>query len=227
MSTDFQRARSPEAKLARENAILDAARSLATEGGIRGVTLTEVAEKVGMHKSALLRYFETREEIFLRLAAEGWHDWSTALRAQLAMLAPQGVEGSGKKGNPEAVAAIIASSLMARPLFCDLLAHVPMNLERNVSLETVRIFKRIALDEMAAISTVLRDSLPLTEAQAANVLTTAGGLAGALWQMAAMGTNLRHFYETEPDLAHAVVNAGPQLTDILTGLIEGYVARNH
>lgn len=226
MSTDFQRARSPEAKLARENAILDAARELATERGVRSVTLTDVAEKIGMHKSALLRYFETREEIFLRLAGEGWHGWSTALRSQLAVLAPQSVDKQTRAGNPEAVAAIIASSLVARPLFCDLLAHVPMNLERNVSLGTVRIFKRIALQELAAISVVLQELLPITEEQAVNVITTAGGLAGALWQMAAMGTNLRHFYETEPDLAHAVVDAGPQLTNILTGLIEGYVARS-
>ncbi len=31
-----------------------------------------------MHKSALLRYFETREEIFLRLTADGWREWSAA-----------------------------------------------------------------------------------------------------------------------------------------------------
>ena len=36
-----------------------------------------------MHKSAMLRYFETREEIFLRLTADGWREWSTALRAGL------------------------------------------------------------------------------------------------------------------------------------------------
>ena len=80
---DFQRARSPEAKLLREAAILDAARRLGAERGIREVTLTDIASAVDMHKSAMLRYFETREEIFLRLTAEGWQDWAPALAARV------------------------------------------------------------------------------------------------------------------------------------------------
>ena len=66
-----RRARSPEAKAAREQAILDAARALGRDRGIRTVTLTDIADAVGMHKSAMLRYFETREEIFLRLIGTG------------------------------------------------------------------------------------------------------------------------------------------------------------
>src|SRR5271154_7281931 len=82
----FQRARSTEAKRLRGAAILEAARELGAERGIRQITLTEIAEAVGMHKSALLRYFETREEIFLRLTADAWQEWSGALRAELEML---------------------------------------------------------------------------------------------------------------------------------------------
>src|ERR1700709_1970812 len=82
-SSDFQRARSPEAKQQREDAILAAARSLGVKRGIRQITLTDIADTVGMHKSALLRYFETREQIFLRLTAEDWREWSAALRAKL------------------------------------------------------------------------------------------------------------------------------------------------
>jgi len=82
-TSHFQRARSPEAKRQREDAILAAARSLGAERGIRQITLTDIADKVGMHKSALLRYFETREQIFLRLTAEGWREWTAALRARL------------------------------------------------------------------------------------------------------------------------------------------------
>ena len=80
---DFQRARSPQAKQHREAAILDAARALGAERGIRQVTLTDIAAAVGMHKSALLRYFETREEIFLRLTAADWQEWAPVLCAQV------------------------------------------------------------------------------------------------------------------------------------------------
>src|SRR5260370_41211715 len=89
----FQRARSAAAKQLRESAILEAARPLGAERGIRQITLTAIGEAVGMHKSAMLRYFETREEIFLRLTAAGWREGSTALRAgreELAGRAPGG-----------------------------------------------------------------------------------------------------------------------------------------
>src|SRR5580693_7240377 len=112
-ATDFQRARSPEAKQQREDAILGAARSLGAKRGIRQITLTDIADTIGMHKSALLRYFETREEIFLRLTAEGWREWSAALRTELAALSDP---------TPGAVAAVFAGTLASRGAFCDLLA---------------------------------------------------------------------------------------------------------
>ena len=108
-----------------------------------------------MHKSALLRYFETREEIFLRLTADGWREWSAALRTELEGLAAPA---------PAAVADAFAGTLAARGLFCDLLAQAPLNLERNVSLETVRSFKLVTLTEVDAIVAVVRRLLPgLTE----------------------------------------------------------------
>src|ERR1700691_563226 len=148
---DFQRARSAEAKQLRESAILAAARTLGAERGIRQITLTDIAEAVGMHKSALLRYFETREEIFLRLTADGWREWSAALRTELEGLAAR---------TPAAIAEVFASTLADRGLFCDLLAQAPLNLERNVSLEAVRAFKLVTLAEVEAIVAVVRRLLP-------------------------------------------------------------------
>src|SRR5262245_9884619 len=81
-----QRARSAAAKQERERLILDAARELGAERSVREVTLTDIAAAVGMHKSAMLRYFETREQIFLTITAEGWREWSAAVRAELRQL---------------------------------------------------------------------------------------------------------------------------------------------
>ncbi|TDC74639.1 TetR/AcrR family transcriptional regulator [Streptomyces hainanensis] len=214
------RARSPQAKRVREAAILDAAARLATADGIRAVTLTDIATAVGMHKSAMLRYFETREEIFLRLAGAGWAEWSREVRRRLAHAVP------GAAGEDPAVetAALLAESLVARPLFCDLLAHTPMNLERNVSTKAVRSFKLTAVAEAGAVGAALRRVVPLSPPQAGDVVATATAMAGALWQMAAPGTELRRFYESDPALAHAVVDVAPRLTGILTALLRGYGA---
>ncbi|MFD0783072.1 TetR family transcriptional regulator [Micromonospora azadirachtae] len=210
--TPRQRARSAEAKRSRERDILDAARALATERSVREVTLTDVATAVGMHKSAMLRYFETREQIYLTLTAEQWQEWSTAARASLEHLDPV---------DTDTVAATIAESLADRPFFCDLLAQAPLNLERNVSLAAAYQFKTITLAQVDTIAEALRRLLGITALQALDVVAAATSMAGALWQMAAPGTSLRDLYETHPELAHAAVDVGPQLTRILTALLTG------
>jgi len=207
-----QRARSAAAKQQREQAILDAARSLGADRSVREVTLTDIAAAVGMHKSAMLRYFETREQIFLALTAEGWEDWSGALRARLREFVD---------ADPGAVAAVVAESLVARPFFCDLLAQAPLNLERNVSMETVYEFKTVVLGEVAALGSELCRLFAISERAAIDVVATATSMAGALWQMAARGTGLRVLYESRPELAHAVVDVEPQLARILGALLEG------
>ena len=212
MSQIRQRARSPQDKELRKTALLEAARELAAEHGVREVTLTAVTARVGLHPSALRRYFESREELLLELAEHGWDDWRTNL-----------VRGLGDRRGLAAdeLADIVSSSLERLPLFCDLLAQAPLNLERNVSLEAAYEFKTAVLGEVDAAAAKLRQVLGITERAALDVISTATSLAGALWQMAAPGTGIRALYETHPELAHAVVNVEPQLTRILTALLTG------
>src|ERR1700721_2116245 len=171
----YQRARRPEQKLERRDAILGAARELALRDGVRTVSLGDIAARVGIHKSALLRYFETREQIFLELTAEAWRDWTTALHAGLDAATPEAgapaaqapaaqaraaqaraaqAPASQARGSAALVADVFARSFGDRPLLCDLIAHTPLNLERNVSPEAVRRYKVTSLasvDEAAAI----------------------------------------------------------------------------
>jgi Tetracyclin repressor-like, C-terminal domain len=170
----------------------------------------------------MLRYFETREEIFLRLSASGWTEWSRAVREQLGQLDDNGT--AGMEARIPVIADVLAGSLAARPLFCDLLAHTPLNLERGVSFAAVRAFKLSTVAEAASVSAALREALPLTQGQGSNVVAAATALAGALWQMAAPGTDLRRFYEDTPELSHTVIDVGPRLASILTALLRGYCA---
>ncbi|MBM7369261.1 TetR family transcriptional regulator [Gordonia hydrophobica] len=230
----FERARSNEAKQLREGAILESARTQALERGVRAVTLTDIAAGVGMHKSTMLRYFETREEIFLRLAATEWAQWATEVTAVLSESDSPGHPDSAGPGGSvwsvasdphQRVAALLASSLVARPLFCDLLAHVPLNLERGVSMIAVKEFKLAAIGAAGAVAATLREVCALDVDQSRDLVATATAMAGALWQMAAPGTELRELYKRDPDLGHAVVDAEPRLTRILTTLLDGYAQR--
>jgi AcrR family transcriptional regulator len=213
-TSDFQRAGSPEAKQQREDAILVAARSLGAARGIRQITLNDIADTVGMHKSALLRYFETREQIFLRLTAEDWQEWSAALRAKLATVA----------GSPtaESVAAAFSTTLADRGMFCDLLAQAPLNLERNVSLEAVRAFKLVTHVEVDAIVEVVRRLLPgLSERDCIDIIATATSLSGAFWQMANPAPDVAALYRSDPRMAHAVFEIEPRVRRVLIAMLKG------
>lgn len=213
-SAPFQRARSSEAKRSREQGILQAARAQAERDGVRAITLTGVAAGVGMHKSALLRYFETREQILLLLAADEWRVWSSAVQERLGALpAPADVD---------AVAGVLAASLVERPLFCDLLAHVPLGLERNVSLESVRRYKLGTRREVDAIAVALRRVVPrLDEVSVVDLIAAATSLAGAFWQMANPTPVVGELYRSDPELTHAVVDVEPRLQRILAAILAG------
>ncbi|RLV47957.1 TetR family transcriptional regulator [Nocardioides mangrovicus] len=208
-----QRARSPRAKQEREAAILAAAAELGARDGVREVTLTGIAEAVGLHKSAMLRYFETRELIFLRLAAQGWQRCSDEL---VALLRP--LDAPGDAG---AVAAAITTAFAADPLFCDLLAQVPLHLERNVSVTAVRDYKLATAAARGPVAVELRRLRRLDEDQCADVVATVSCLVGAMWQMANPGDRLAEVYRTDPQLEHAVIDLVPRVTRILTALLVG------
>ena len=84
---------------------------------MRDVSLGDIARRVGLAKSNLLRYFQSREEIFLTLLLREWEQW----RAEAARPAPD--------------AAGLPATLAERPLFCDLLGEQSAVLEHNVSGE--------------------------------------------------------------------------------------------
>ena len=211
----FQRARSPEQKLQRQDAILGAARHLALRDGVRNVSLADIAARVGMHKSALLRYFETREQIFLELTAEAWRDWARDLHAKLDTAAP---------GSVGLVADVFARSFSDRPLLCDLIAHTPLNLERNVSPEAVRRYKLTSLGAVNQAAALTHQVLPeLTLAECTEFVAALASLAGALWQIANPGPALTELYASDPALAQACVDLTPRLRRTAEILLAGLV----
>jgi AcrR family transcriptional regulator len=225
----YQRARRPEQKLERRGAILGAARELALRDGVRTVSLADIAARVGIHKSALLRYFETREQIFLELTAEAWREWVAALHAELDPAVPgpaspgAGEPGAGGSGAGAAlVADVFARSFGDRPLLCDLIAHTPLNLERNVSPEAVRRYKLTSLGAVGEAAAIVRQALPdLTPAECTEFVAAMASLAGALWQIANPGPALAALYASDPGLAGACVDLTPRLRRTAEILLAG------
>lgn len=167
------------------------------------MTLTAVAAEASLHKSALLRYFETREALFLQLTAEAWQEWASACLAGTATA----------DGDPRATAGVLAHSLAERPLFCDLLGQAPMNLGRDVSAEGIRDFKLAVLEQVEILAAGIAVALPpLDPGQGRQVVSMITGLAGAMWQISHPLPTVARLYAAEPRLAYAAVNFGRPCT---------------
>jgi len=226
-SATFQRARRPEQKQQRHDAIVGAAEQLALRDGVRNVSLTDIADQIGIHKSALLRYFETREQIFLELTARAWLGWAQALHAELDGGSPASPASPGSPRSPgsaDLVADVIARSFADRPLLCDLIPHTALSLERNVSIDAVRRYKRTSLAVMSDAAGVVHAVLPgLTADECRELVSTMASLAGALWQIANPPPALADLYASDPELARACVDLAPRLRRTAAILIAGMV----
>src|SRR4051794_24550898 len=135
----FQRARSEEQREARRQAILAAAAAMLTEMPVADVTLNELSRRSGLAKSNVLRYFESREAVLLELLDAAWQDWLARLDSEL--------DGAIGRDGPVTVrsgqlASVVAASLAARPMVCDLLSAQAAVLERNVSPQVAAQYKR-------------------------------------------------------------------------------------
>jgi AcrR family transcriptional regulator len=213
---EFQRARRPEHKQERREAILAAARDLAGERPVREISLGDIARRVGFAKSNLLRYFESREDVFLRLLLREWESWRTDLTERL------------RSGGVSAddVATTIARTIAERPLFCDLISEMSAVLERNVSVAAVQAFKSQSLDKVDDLGTAVAGRMPDLggrygrETIAAALIITAG-----LWPIANPPPHVTAMYAEDPALTRAHVDFEHRLQQLLSALITGFLAK--
>ena len=206
----FLRARRPEHKQQRRQAILAAARDLARASGVRNVSLGAVAEAVGLAKSNIARYFGTREEIYLELLAGEWRQWAHAVSTRLR----------DARDTAEAIAAL-AETLVDRPLFCDLLSHVATSLEHNVSVPAARMFKHTLHDLLTATGAEIARATELTEREGRELVAMAGTLAGPLYRAANPPPVLAQVYAEDPELAASRPALLPTLVRALSALAAG------
>ncbi|MDX3854338.1 TetR/AcrR family transcriptional regulator [Streptomyces sp. AK02-01A] len=213
----FQRARSAENKRQRASALVEAARSLALESGVASVTLTAVAERAGVHHSAVRRYFSSHKEVLLHLAEEGWTRWADAVSDELTGQAP---------ATPREVAEALARGLDADPLFCDLLANVFLHLEHDVDAERVVSFKRGSRVAVESMAEAIGNSVPGLDARGAlDIVTTAYALAATLWQVAHPPEALARAYAEDRTIAPLwALDFVPTLTRLLTAACIGISA---
>ena len=151
-----------------------------------------MAERARVHHSAVRRYFASYKDVLLQLAAEGWDRWAGAVSETLR----------GRQVTPAELADVLASTLAADSLFCDLLANVPLHLEHDVDVERVIEFKKSSGAAIRALTRTVAAAVPsLGPAGALDIVTAANALAATLWQVTHPGAALRAALDSDPALA--------------------------
>ncbi|WP_433341812.1 TetR family transcriptional regulator [Streptomyces sp. CA-253872] len=236
-----RRARSQEAKQQRAEDLLDAARRLAAEaGGVRHLTLAAVTEAAGLHPSAIRRYFDNKEELLLELAEREWVGWreevlrrakAGAGRGRGAGAGPDTGVGAGPDTSagaglgPDETADVLATSLIARPLLCDLFTHIPLSLEGEVPLERARRYKALSFASVAKMSAALAEAGTMTAAQVADLIAATAAQTAHAWQIAHPTATLAALYEENPQWAHTAYDFGERTTRLLRATARGLAAR--
>jgi hypothetical protein len=116
--------------------------------------------------------------------------------------------------------------LKARPVLCDLVSAQASVLEHNISAEMALAFKRATVGHFHRMIHLVAGALPeLGEEGAAQFISTAALLAGAIWSHACAGPAIRAAYEADPSLAALRIEFEPALTQSLHALLTGLLPR--
>lgn len=220
--TTFQRARSEEQRESRRRAILDTAAAMLDEMPVSAVSLNELSRRVGLAKSNVLRYFDSREAVLLELLDQAWKEWSADLPDRLA----SGINtGETVDVRGEQFAATVTASLTERQVLCDLLSAQAGVLEHNVSPEVAARYKRAAIGNVGELAALARLHLPELGERAGQLAAAAVMVIGAVWTHARPSQAMLAAYDADPTLAVLKLDFAASLREFLATLIAGTLAR--
>lgn len=211
---EFHRARTPEQREARRAAILQVTSELVERVGVVNVSLNEIAREVGLAKSNVLRYFESREAILLQLLENEYVAWA----GELALHEPR----RGRESPHEHAARRLASSVMARPLLCELLATAPTMLERNISAETALQHRtRLRDAALQVLDVVAAEVGPIDPDRARAFFLALQSFTATVWTAARPSPAVESAYRADPELDTLHVRPEAALREVLTTFLLG------
>ncbi|HEY3562811.1 MAG TPA: TetR family transcriptional regulator [Kribbella sp.] len=218
----FQRARRPEQRAERRQTILATAATMLTEMPVADLSLNELSRRVGLAKSNVLNYFDSREAVLLELSSSELAAWVEDLAAALDDVPP---ELSTNSRAARLITAVVGT-LAARPVLCDLISAQAAVLERNVTTATALTFKRAAAVAYQRMIEVVAGVLPeLGREGAGRFIATASLLAGSIWSHSHPVPAILAAHEADPSLEAIRMEFEPALTDGLRTLLYGALPR--
>lgn len=211
-----RRARGAEEKRARRRQLLAAAGERLDRAGFAATTMAEVAETAGLAKGTTYLYFRSKEALFLELLLEAVSEWSEAAAAELVVL---------RDDRAEALAALLARSVAARPRLVTLLPLRHPVLEQGADREQVERFERLQLEALGPLALGLEERSPALGLGGGlelllRFLALAAGLAG----LAGAESVTRRAVAARPEAARLARAYEGELAESVAALLRGWRA---
>ncbi|MFA4080999.1 TetR family transcriptional regulator [Mycobacteroides salmoniphilum] len=217
----FRRARSEEQREIRRQAILETASSMLSDMPVSQITLNELSRRTGLAKSAMVRYFESREAVLLELLDAALRCWATEIVAELSRDTYSGTA----QERADHVATLLSRSLRQHAVLCDLITAQPGVLEHNVSDGTLLCFRRSAHASIASLTEAIRSYIPELGDDAQSVCLSILVTSAALWMYARPSASAIAAIEADPALADIHLNFDADLETMLARLIVGALVK--
>ena len=193
-----------------------------TEMPVADLSLNELSRRVGMAKSIVLNYFESREAVLLELSSAELTAWVEDLATALADVRPS----APLDERAERLVDAVVRTLAGRPVFCDLISAQASVLERNISTETALTFKRAAAVGYERMIEVVSGAVPeLGAVGAGRFIAAASMLAGAIWTHSHPVPAIVAAYEADASIRTVRMEFEPALGDNLRLLLRGALPR--
>ncbi|MUK00624.1 TetR family transcriptional regulator [Vibrio cholerae] len=219
----FQRARSEEQREIRRAVILDTTTAMLAEMPVSDITLNELSRRVGLAKSNVLRYFESREAVLLELLDDYFGRWLLELEGELA----GGVEaGADMATRARQLAGVLSRSLADQGALCDLFGAQGGVLEHNVSTEVVKRHKRSSLTRLATMTELVRRHVPELGGGAQFFCFMTLISAGALSTYVPPPPSLLAVYADEPELGVLNLDLREALQGAIVSTLLGALPRS-
>ncbi len=150
-SPGFQRARRPAQIEQRREAILRSALLLFQRNGLENVSLNDIAREVGLAKSNIYRYFESREHIYLVVLQR--------LAAQFERRLYPALERLRGRGTVARVTKVVVDAYLDSPEYGELITVVNSVLEKRLTPELVINFRAVFFERRKRLAAALAAAL--------------------------------------------------------------------
>lgn len=207
----------------RRQAILKTASSMLSDMPVSQISLNELSRRIGLAKSAMVRYFESREAVLLELLDASLRCWVAEIVAELS----HDTRSGSAQERADRLAALLSRSLREHTVLCDLMTAQPGVLEYNVSPETLLRFRRSAHATIAEYTEAIRGYIPELGEDAQSVSLSTVVTSAALWMYAQPSASAIAACEAEPELADFSLNFDNDLETMLARLITGALVKRN